>query len=340
MKALLRIQLFLITTSIFFSTPLSASPDSLRFDNGNVISGEVKSLLKGVLEIDADYNDSNIKVTWLEVSEIFTTSEFEITSNGSIYFGRLQSTGKDSVRIVKGDSLVLTCLKKDIVFMSQVKDRFSDRFNALIEVGLNIARAQTYRQFSTRSAIGYRAPRWATQASYNSLLTEQAETDPIRRNEGEANIRFLPWDKWYIMTSISMLSNTQQRIDLRVNSQIAMGRYLLSSNKAYWGVRIGANSNLERFEGEGQSNNSWEGLLGTEINIYDVSDFDLLLNFNGYSGLSDLSRYRADASLDVKYDLPFDFFVRLGTSINYDNKPAENATPLDYVIRTGLGWEW
>jgi hypothetical protein len=60
----------------------------------------------------------------------------------------------------------------------------------------------------------------------------------------------------------------------------------------------------------------------------------------GYKGFTDNGRYRADTNLDVKYDLPFDLFIRLGFSLNYDNEPAVNASETDYVLRTGIGWEW
>jgi hypothetical protein len=332
--------LFVITSAVVYCPDLLAFPDSLVFHNGNIITGEVKGLQKGVLEIDADYNDQNIKVTWLEVKEIYTESQFLITINNTLYLGRLSSISEDSISIINDNSVLLQCKKREIVLLSLYKTKFSDRFNALIEVGINAARAENLRQFNSRSSFGYRAPRWSTEASFNSLVSEQNEAGRIRRNDGSLNLRYAPFDKWYVLSSVSLLSNTQQKIDLRVNSLLALGRYLLSSNKAYWGVKIGVNSNQERFEGDDRSNNSWEGLLGMEINVFDVSDFNMIFTFAGYSGLSDFERYRADMNFDLKYDLPLDFFVRVGTSLNYDNKPAENATPLDYVFRSGFGWEW
>ena len=42
---------------------------------------------------------------------------------------------------------------------------------------------------------------------------------------------------------------------------------------------------------------------------------------------------------DLKYDLPLDFYIRLGYTLNYDNKPVEGATESDYVLQTSFGWE-
>ena len=43
---------------------------------------------------------------------------------------------------------------------------------------------------------------------------------------------------------------------------------------------------------------------------------------------------------DFKYELPLDFFIKVGLSLNYDNRPADGASEIDYVFQTGFGWEW
>jgi len=42
----------------------------------------------------------------------------------------------------------------------------------------------------------------------------------------------------------------------------------------------------------------------------------------------------------MKYDLPLDLYIRLGYSLNFDNKPVEGTNNVDYVFTTGFGWEW
>jgi hypothetical protein len=44
-------------------------------------------------------------------------------------------------------------------------------------------------------------------------------------------------------------------------------------------------------------------------------------------------------SLDIKYDLPLDFYIRNGLSLNFDNQPAVLGNELDYVWNLGFGWE-
>jgi len=49
---------------------------------------------------------------------------------------------------------------------------------------------------------------------------------------------------------------------------------------------------------------------------------------------------RFDFKVDLKYDLPLDFYIKLGYTQNFDNRPVEGASQNDYVIQTSFGWEF
>ena len=106
------------------------------------------------------------------------------------------------------------------------------------------------------------------------------------------------------------------------------------------GVKLGANRNIERYSADTPNRNSWEGYLGSELNLYDIGDLDLLTSIMVYPGITEKGRWRSDLNCDLKYDLPIDFYIKIGFTINYDNRPAEGASETDYVIQTGFGWEW
>ena len=80
-------------------------------------------------------------------------------------------------------------------------------------------------------------------------------------------------------------------------------------------------------------------MLGTEVNLYDIGDLNLLTNVYWYPSLTQSGRNRVDYRFDVKYDLPLDFYVKAGFTLNYDSQPATGASESDYVILTGFGWE-
>ena len=53
-----------------------------------------------------------------------------------------------------------------------------------------------------------------------------------------------------------------------------------------------------------------------------------------FSSFTESGRLRTDFSLDVKYEMPFDddFYIKFGTTVNYDNQPIEGASTTNYVL--------
>ena len=314
--------------------------DTLVFNSGNRVIGEIKKMERGILEIDTEFGDENFKIKWLEIKHIYTSSKFLVSVKHRIYEGQLQSVTDDKIKVFDTDTTHIVCSLEDIVYLKQFKDKFSNRFSAEFEVGFNLTKAQDVRQFSFRSAIGYKTSKSAFSASYNILRASQTNTEPIRRTDGLLTYSRILFKTWYGIATIYFLSNTEQKIDLRANTQLGIGNYLFATNRAYWGIKAGINNNLERFSNTENNRNTWETFYGTELNLYDIEDFNLFFVFMGYHGMTEKGRFRADTNVDLKYDLPWDFFIRLGFSLNYDNQPALNASDTDYILRTGIGWEW
>ncbi|BFP42212.1 hypothetical protein FGF1_30570 [Flavobacteriaceae bacterium GF1] len=295
---------------------------------------------KGVLEIDVPYGDENFKVKWLSIKEIHTESKFVVSVADKLYQGRIASIANQRIKVFDNDSIYTTCALQEIVYLNQFKEGFANRFSAAIEVGFNLTKAQDLRQFSLRSSMSYKTDKWTADIAYNILRSSQDNVEPVNRSDGLLNYRRILLKNWYLIGTVATLSNTEQLLDLRANSQLGIGKFIVSSNRAYWGVKAGFNNNLERFTNETTNRNTWEGYLGSELNLYDTGNLELALVFMGYSGLTETGRYRADINFDTKYELPLDLFIRLGISLNYDNRPAQSASETDYIVRTGIGWEW
>lgn len=333
-----RISVFLIGLLALVQT--NAQSDTIVFQGGNIVIGEVKNMLKGVLEVDVPSGDENFKIKWLGIQSIRTESKFNVSVDDAIYNGRIASVSDKKIKVFDADSTYAIVAIDEVIYLDQTKDGFANRFSALVELGLNITKAQDLRQLSFRADLGYHAEKWSVDVLYGTLRSTQNNATAIKRTDGLLNYRRILWKSWYLIGTIATLSNTEQRIDIRANSQVGLGKFLFNTNRAYWGLKTGINNNTERFSSESSNRNTLEVFLGTELNLYDTGDLEFNLGFLGYSGLTESGRYRADLNFDTKYDLPLDFFVRLGLSLNYDNRPAPNASETDYVIRTGIGWEW
>ncbi|MFW5705760.1 MAG: DUF481 domain-containing protein [Bacteroidota bacterium] len=325
---------------LYGSGNLYAVSDSLVFKNGEVMTGSVKTLQYSVLTFSAPYSKSNFKIKWKQVSKIYTYGLFLITlSEGERYNGNLISMGPDTVLVVTSGGSVVAAIK-EVVYLQSVDLELSNRFYASIDLGLSIARANHLKQLSIRAATGYLAKRWSVDVKFSNLFSQQTDVDPTRRTNASVGYNLFLARDWYIPASLGFLSNTEQKLDLRTNGQLGLGKYLIHTNRAYWGFSAGASYNNEMFSGETDDRSTWEGFAGTELNLYDIGDLNLLAKVTIYPGLTDPDRLRSDMNLDVKYNLPLNLYLRAGFTLNYDNRPAQNAPKTDYILQTGLGWAW
>ena len=336
---MLKVIILLMTPML---TTFAAEPDSVIFMNNNYIVGEIKNMDRGVLTMETPYSDSDFKIEWEGIREIYSTTKFLITlSNGSRFNGPVNSTEDGRIQIIDNDLGEVIFSMKELVYLKSVDEGFLSRLYASIDLGFSFTKANNLRQISMRSKLGYLAERWQADVSYNNLYSTQDETDPIRRIDGGFAYRYyLPKD-WYLPIDLTFLSNTEQLIDLRTNGKVGVGKYIIHTNNSYWGFSVGTSFVNETFSSSDEAErNSLEGYFGTELNLYDIGDLSLLTKAVAYPSITESGRWRGDFVFDTKYDLPLDFYIKLGFTMNFDNQPVEGAPEADYVFSTGLGWEW
>jgi hypothetical protein len=327
--------------SLLVSLPLSAQIDTILFINGDKMLGEIKKMDKGVMVVGTDYSDSDFQIEWDKVTAIRTQSQFLIAlTGGKRYYGRLYSLPDSAVQILTMPFEPVLVNMQDIVYLESYDDRFKDRFSAAIDVGLDLARARNLRKLNATLRIGYHAEKWSTNASFDVLRSTQDDSEDIQRTESHLSFRYILPKQWYTIGSLSELSNTEQNLTARVNAQVGMGRFLVRSRSLYWGAKLGINRNYELYSNETEDRQSWEGYVGTELNLFNLGDLDLLFTLMAYPSITERGRWRANEKLEVKYDLPLDLYLKLGVSLDYDNQPAEDANTLDYIVQLGFGWEW
>ena len=338
MKRLVIIQILILIGVIH----VFAQNDSIVFNNGNVIVGEVKTLDRNILKIETDYSDDDFTIEWDGIKEIYTKTFFLITlTNGARYNGTLKSVEPGKISIITDEDTIVEVNNLDIVILDDIDQGFWNQIYASVDFGYDLTKANNLKQLSLRSNIGYIAKRWQLDGNFSSLSSKQDDVEDVKRIEGGLTFKyFLPHD-WYPMVSIDYLSNTEQQLDLRSTTKLGLGKYVIHTNKSYWGFSLGANRNNENYSSPTvPDRKSWEGFIGSELNFFNVGDLNLLTNVIAYPSFTESGRWRTDFKFDAKYDLPLDFYVKLGYTLNFDNQPAAGSSKTDYVLHTGFGWEW
>lgn len=332
--------LITIVCSFVFATAF-AQHDSLVFKNGNVIVGEIKSMDKGVITIETDYSKSDFTIEWSGLKAIYSKTRFLITlTDGQRINGTMQTVKDSNVVIITDATAFQTrTTLNDIVYLKSVKSKFWSRVTANVDIGLSLTKANNLRQYTSRTNLGYTADKWQIMFFYSDLRSKQDSVSETRRTEFGPTFRyFLPHD-WFLNASPYFLKNTEQALKMRITGKLGGGKYFVHTNKAYIGAGAGISLNNETFTNETPARKSVEAYFGGECNLFDLKDFSLLTNIYAYPNLTESGRWRTDFTLDTKYDLPLDFYIRLGGTLNYDNRPAVAGKETDYVLNFSVGWE-
>lgn len=330
----------IICIAMFFASNASAQRDSLVLKSRDIVVGELKSLTNGVVTIETDYSKSDFTIEWSGIKEIYSRSFFlVILGTGQRLNGPFESiAGTDSV-IIKDAGNPLTVSLNDIVFLKGFKSNFWSRFTANIDIGFTLQKANNLRQLNIGAAIQYLANKWQLNASYTDNRSKQDSIAQTKRIETNIDFKYFLQHDWFLLASLNFLSNTEQALKLRTTGKLGAGKFIVHTNKSYWGLGSGLSLNNESFTNNTSGRNSLEAYVGSELNLFDTKDLELFSTLYVYGSLTESNRWRSDFKLNLKYDLPWDFYIKPGFSLNYDNKPAIKGNETDYVFTFAIGWE-
>ena len=325
---------------ILFSLQAISQNDTLIMKNGDELVGEIKELSTGVLVMETDYSDKDFQVEWNKVWEIITHHVYVIfLSDGRRVNGSLMTDPTDSsmVMIMEGGG-IMSVRRMDIVLLKEIKNTFLGRLDASIGLGFDLAKANNFMQFTSRSNIAYTGEYWGAATSLDIVRSHQ---DSIRTNrmEGSLGTMLLLQNSWFLYLSAKFLQSDEQKLDLRSTTNAGAGNFIINTNKIYFSTLGGIVWLNEKFMDDTPNRNSLELALGIEVNLFDIKDFSLLTNAYLYPSITERGRVRLDYKIDLKYDFFSDFYIKLGYTHNFDNQPAEGASGQDYVLNVTFGWE-
>jgi hypothetical protein len=179
--------------------PGLAQVDSLIFTSGEYLLGEIESMERGVLLFETDYSDSDFKIEWDKLAQIYTeTYLFVSLSDGNKYYGWIKTISDTRVSITSLDSTEVTCIMEDIVHILPIKQGFKDRFNAEIDFGVSLTKSNNLQQLTLSGRVGYKTEKWTGYITYNTLRSRKDETDPIRRTETDFVFQYVIYKDWYL----------------------------------------------------------------------------------------------------------------------------------------------
>jgi hypothetical protein len=334
-------QYALITILILLAAQAFAQNDTLVMKNGDKLIGEIKELQQAVMKFETDYSDKDFTIEWDKVAEIYTTTTFVISlSDGDRINGIIKTDPTDSSRVLIFERGGMKSARRmDIVFLKGIEETFIGRFDASLGLGITITTESKLKSLDTRGNIAYTGRFWRSNASFDAIRSVQLDTIRTRRTEIIFGGQLLLENSWFLSASANFLQSDDQKYKLKSTTDFSGGNLIINTNKIYLAASGGLAWTNEEFTDDTPIRNSLEGKAGFELNLFDIEDFRLLTSAFVFPGITEKGRVRLDFKIDLKYDLPLDFYIQLGYTHNFDNQPATGASKHFYKFDTTIGWE-
>ena len=334
---------------LLFAVQLHArdKTDVLVMTNGDRMTCEVKGLDAGVLYVSFDYIDGTASVNWSKVSRIESSQLFVVkTEGGAVYSGTLRTPEASVDRPVKIEVLAAekeeSLDRSQIVQMIATSDRFWQRFNGEVGLGVIYSKGNQSTQYSLNSQTAYVRERWSALASFNSNLSSSAGANASTRNAlAFGGNHLMRWNHWFYSGMGSFLQSSEQGIALQSTVGAGIGRYFKNTNRTNISLVVGPawqNTEYKQSVVASTHQNVAAALFYGHAEFFKFSKTNLDVTLSLLPALSEPGRFRfnTEASYYIKIvsDLKWNVFF-YG---NWDNRPPTGFSGSDYGTSSGLSW--
>ena len=336
----------LLTSSLLFAMPaaaIAAKTDIVLLVNGNTITGEIKSLDFGALRYSTD-SMGTVSIDWEDIVSITTKQTLQVeVSDGTRYFGTLDSaddrfeikvkTMVGEVDLHASQIVRLVPIDAEETFFERVEGSFSLGFDSEKSSGLNTLR--------TTADIAYRTRRYlvGVQATVNN--TTQDETETRNRTNIRGNYQRFRGNRWFTDWFTGWERHDELGIKSRISGGAALGRFLVQTNRNQLSLTGGLNITSTEFISDDPTSETAEGRIQVRY-LHRNLDPEAKVTFttNIFPLLEDLSQYRAETELIFRREFVEDLFFDVTLSHSYTSDPPTGAEPSDYTLTTSIGYSW
>ncbi|HEX2339016.1 MAG TPA: DUF481 domain-containing protein, partial [Vicinamibacterales bacterium] len=307
--------------------------------SGDRLVGEIKSVAKDVLTFETDYSDADFKIKWEKIASIQSDRQFLVeTFDGKRVSGSLKpDPGKKPVVQIAETSVPLP----DVAAVQPFERTFWSRFDSGLDLGYSMTRTNSAKQLSLGANLSYRDAHHVDVLFANVFRSSQENAPETQRWDLGNDFRRFLGSRWYVNTTQDLLNSEEQGLDLRTTIGGGGGRYLLRSASQYLALGGGlAWTNENYTDATLPSKNSAEAYVGTEFMTERLKITDLITRFTYYPSLTISGRYRLAYRFDLDFNLPGDWYFRIGLFDNYDSEPPEGFSNNDYGWSNAFGFKF
>ena len=244
------------------ATQAAPKTDVVYFTNGDRLTGEIKGLEKGKLELSTS-TAGTVDIEWDKIARIETDQYLRVEmSSGARFHGRVpQDQQPGSIRLAApGEAAAQPLAMADVVRIAPIQyGSLVDRLDGYLTVGFSYAKADSRTDFDFSGGLSSRNEirEWTLDGQTTVNAQSNASTTSMY-DVTLANKRFMQ-DRWFQAYFGTVQGNEELGLNIREVLGAGIGRYLAQDMHHEWFVVAGLAYDREDFESQ-PTQDSLEGV--------------------------------------------------------------------------------
>lgn len=315
--------------------------DVITLENGNRVTGEMKSLERAVLVFKtASMGTPN--VDWPEVVTVDTDKQFAIAlADGTLLFGSLKPGTADSVIIVT-DTAAVTSATRNVVSLERLKPDFWSALDGSIKAGIGFTQQNAKTDFTLGADVKYVRRSYITKLDFNYQYSRQDDTDDIYNLSANLAHGRQFTGRWFYIAFLDGARNSQLSLDWRGTVGGGLGRFLMQSNRSDLSVWVAPAYAYEQYAGE-SANSAFPLVLAADymLAFKGAHDTDISSRLAVLPIIGEGGRWRLSFTLNFEREIVNNLNLGIQIAEAYDSQPpSADAEKNDFSLTTYLGWSF
>ncbi|MCF6226801.1 MAG: DUF481 domain-containing protein [Xanthomonadales bacterium] len=341
-------RVFLITLLLFASQSVYAGKtDVVHLKNGDRLTGEVKTLFRGKLQLSTDHMGT-VYIEWEDIEEIVShTGQAVELTNGQRLFGPLTKPENADLLIVNTNAGPVGVKTEDVYRMYPVESGFWDRLDIVASLGFSWDKGSNVGKYNLGVDTTYRRAESLTQTNFSTEITtvDQSEgatrTTTSRTVLGGSHLVYKK-DKRFLVYFANLEKNDELGLDLRSLAGVGYGYIPIRTQSSWLSLAAGLDINREfPSEGDPVTNLEAAGMLTYEYYKYDTPERVFKVSLVVFPGITDFGRWRASVNTDFRVEIIKDFSWKLDFYATYDSDPISlEGSSNDYGVTSSLAYKF
>jgi len=326
----------LVSTALitFLVLPLTATAGQIIMNNGDIITGTVKTVSADKVTIEPGYGDA-ITVNRDAVTSIKTDAVLEVKmADGESVQAQLDGV-RDGELILLVDGAEQTVAIASVDSVAAPKPYYERVSHADLNMTLNSGNTDSQNVLiyaDTRLRFG-------DHRHLAALTFRRAETDDVRTKEQDLLTYEYNWlfsGPWYLAANAAYERDPIRDLDHRYTLGLSLGRDIFNDDNRFLSVSLGAGWSEEEIAGVTDSGavglwklNYEHQLLNSKMAFFHNHG----LNFQFYGDDNIIFK----SNTGFRYDIFDDIYANVALRYDYETEPAADASKDDTTLVIGLG---